>query len=149
MGRNPVRKTHLQMKAEMLLANFNTHSRGVRQRILEILMDGGLSHEDLMYYANNREWPDKSTDIQPDESTDTQPGNFNDYADEMVSRSQTTIIKRKKAAVRNIAVLGGLLFAFLLSFIVMIYNGNDNSKKAVDAIPIEESASTVKDGDSL
>ena len=129
------------MKAEMLLANFNDHSQGVRQRILQILMEGGLSHEDLMYYANNREWPD--------ESTDTQQGNFNDYGDEVLSRFQTTTIKRKKAAIRNIAVFGGIFLLLSILFTTMIFNESDNSKKAVDAIPIEESASTVKDGDSL
>ena len=129
------------MKAEMLLTNFNTHSQGVRQRILEILMEGGLSHEDLIYYANNREWPD--------ESTDTQQGNFNDYGDEILSSFQTKITKRKKAAIINISVIGGLLFAAFLLVSFMIYNGVDDSKKAVDAIPIEESVSTFKDGDSL
>lgn len=143
MGRNPVRKTHAQMKAEMLLSNFNEHSEDVRQRILEMLIEAGLSRSDLMYYARNRQWPESSAESESESFT------FNDYTDEILKRSQRVIIKRKKAAIRNIAVFGGLVFALFILVSVMIFSGDDKSEKTVDAISIEEPTSTVKDGDSL
>ncbi|MHA1817453.1 MAG: hypothetical protein ACTSX1_15735 [Candidatus Heimdallarchaeaceae archaeon] len=141
MGRNPVRKTHAQMKAEMLLSNFNEHSEDVRQRILEMLVEAGLSRNELIYYAKNRQWPESSAE--------SESFTFNDYTDEILKRSQRVIIKRNKAAIRNIAVFGGLVFAFFILASVMIFSGDDKSEKTVDAISIEEPTSTVKDGDSL
>lgn len=131
---------YVKQKAEMLLSNFDSHSKGVKIRILEMLVESGMSETELMYYARHKRWPDSYSSLK----------SADDFISETMQRiQQPAMARRKRAAIRNIGVCAALLLAIFLGLSVMIFSSDDSSSKAVDAIPIEESASTVKDGDSL
>lgn len=133
---------YVKEKAEMLLANFDSHSRGVKGRIIDMLVNSGLSEQQLLYYARYKRWPTSRGDDVLDPTYET----FDNFADVDMKRRMA---RRKRYAIRNIIVFGSLVFAIFLFLSIMIVGVNESKKTAVDPISIEETTSSVKDGDAL
>ena len=136
---SPIKDTATKLKAEMLLSNFQEHTKGVQQRIVELLLGSGLTRPDLSYFIEYKKWPNEAT-IKKSVHTDPPQ----DYTEAVIRYS-----KRQKVAARNLIVIACFLFIFFLGIISMSFLSDDSSKKVVNTIPTEQTTQPVKDGDSL